>query len=42
VPPDRHSEVKEALRRFLYVPFRFEWEGSVCVYYVPSSSALPC
>jgi D-glycero-alpha-D-manno-heptose-7-phosphate kinase len=40
VPPERHCEVKEALRRYLYVPFRFEYEGSVCVYYAPSGSAL--
>jgi D-glycero-alpha-D-manno-heptose-7-phosphate kinase len=33
VPPDRQQAVMKALTHHLWVPFEFEWEGSMTVYY---------
>lgn len=32
VPPDRRTELKKALSRFVWVPFQFESEGSTTIY----------
>ena len=37
-PPERHGEIKQALRRCLWVPFRFEMEGSTAIYYTNGTS----
>ena len=41
VPQERQSEVKEALARYMHVPFMFEDDGSVVVYSSPEDSAGP-
>ena len=33
VPPDKQAALKKVMNRFLWVPFRFEWEGSTTIYY---------
>ncbi|MCX7825828.1 MAG: kinase [Verrucomicrobiae bacterium] len=33
VPPEKQPALKKAMNRFLWVPFRFEWEGSTTIYY---------
>jgi len=33
VPPDKQPALKKMMKRFLWVPFRFEWEGSTTIYY---------
>ncbi len=35
VPPSRHDAVRDALRKLLYVPVRFEFLGSQIIYYKP-------
>jgi D-glycero-alpha-D-manno-heptose-7-phosphate kinase len=37
VRPELHSRVKEALKDYLYVPFRFESLGSQIIYYAPEN-----
>ena len=37
VPPERQTEVKEALIPYLHVPFKFENQGSVIIYRDPNS-----
>jgi D-glycero-alpha-D-manno-heptose-7-phosphate kinase len=37
VSPDRRAAVARALSRYLHVPFGFEREGSVIIYYAPGS-----
>ncbi len=32
VTPDKQAGVKEALKRFLHVPFKFEWHGSQIIF----------
>ena len=35
VPPPRHQEVREKLKKLLYVPFRFEFSGSDIIFFDP-------
>lgn len=35
VPPERQQDVKDVLEDHLYVPFKFENEGSTIIYYTP-------
>ena len=39
-PPDKHCAIKQALRRYLFVPFRFEMEGSSTIYYTPPGNEI--
>ena len=40
VPPEKQAALKQAMNRFVWVPFRFEWEGSTTIYYTaPNSQA---
>lgn len=39
VPPERQHAVRERLKNFLYVPFRFEHLGSQLIYYGPTQIA---
>lgn len=41
VPQERQPEVLQALRKLLYVPFRFEDSGSVVVYYKAEDYEVP-
>ena len=34
-PPERHKRIKEKLKKFLNVPFNFEYAGSQIIYYSP-------
>lgn len=34
-PPERHKKIKEELKKFLNVPFGFEYSGSQIIYYSP-------
>jgi D-glycero-alpha-D-manno-heptose-7-phosphate kinase len=34
-PPENHSKIKQALSKFLHVPFKFDTTGSQIVYYSP-------
>ena len=38
VPPERRKELRERLKNFLYVPFRFSNRGSHIVVYEPEES----
>jgi D-glycero-alpha-D-manno-heptose-7-phosphate kinase len=33
VPPGKQSQVKEALKRFIYVPFHFDFSGSQIIFF---------
>ena len=39
VPPDKQPALKKTLGQFLWVPFRFEWEGSTTIYYAQPDTA---
>jgi len=41
VPPDQRLSLQQALRRFLFVPFDFEWEGSTTIYQGANVAAFP-
>lgn len=41
VEPEKQSMVREALKDLLYVPFRFENEGSIILHYDPEQYELP-
>jgi D-glycero-alpha-D-manno-heptose-7-phosphate kinase len=32
VPPEKQNALRDALERFVWVPFRFEWDGSTTIY----------
>jgi D-glycero-alpha-D-manno-heptose-7-phosphate kinase len=34
-PPENHSKIRQALSKFLHVPFKFDTTGSQIVYYSP-------
>ena len=33
VPPSRQSQVKEALKKLIYVPFHFDFSGSQIIFF---------
>ena len=35
-PPETHPVIREALKSYLFVPFRFDMSGSQIIYYTPS------
>lgn len=39
-PPERHKKIKEKLKKFLNVPFRFEYSGSQIIYYSPPQNTI--
>lgn len=41
VEPEKQPQVREALKDLLYVPFRFENEGSIILHYDPEQYELP-
>ena len=41
VPPERQQAVRETMRDFLYIPFRFEDDGTRVIYYVPEDYQVP-
>ncbi|PIR15034.1 MAG: kinase [Elusimicrobia bacterium CG11_big_fil_rev_8_21_14_0_20_64_6] len=36
-PPHTHAKIREKLKKLLYIPFRFDNEGSRIIYYQPNS-----
>lgn len=39
-PPERHKKIKEKLKKFLNVPFKFEYSGSQIIYYSPPQNII--
>jgi D-glycero-alpha-D-manno-heptose-7-phosphate kinase len=40
VPPEKQKNVKEHLKKFLHIPFRFEDQGSQIIFYQPHSGKV--
>lgn len=40
VPPDRQKEVKEKLKKFLLIPFKFEHLGTQIIFYQPNTGKV--
>lgn len=40
-PPEAHPRIREKLKKFLHIPFRFDNEGSHIIYYQPNAYQAP-
>jgi len=40
VPPERRKRVREKLKKFLEIPFKFEFSGSQIIFYQPNTGAI--
>ena len=40
VPPERQKRVREKLKKFLEIPFKFEFSGSQIIFYQPNTGVI--